>query len=181
MSPAAHLIIGWLSTVELLQERRERVLVALCGVAPDIDGLGIIVDKITGTTQFYFKYHHYFGHSIFAALILATFACVLAKMQKARVWLLAFVVVHLHILADLAGSRGPDGYQWPVYYLYPLNRELGLAWKYQWELNAWQNMAVMILLLLLCLYYVSSKRITFFEVFSKRLDREAVKMYEKYR
>lgn len=61
MAPGSHLLISWLITVEIVKERRERALVALTGLAPDLDGAGIIIDFFTGTTQYYFKYHHYVG------------------------------------------------------------------------------------------------------------------------
>ncbi|MCP4326187.1 MAG: metal-dependent hydrolase, partial [Alteromonadales bacterium] len=63
MSPGTHLLFSWLSTAEILKNRRERAIVSLSGIAPDIDGAGIIVDEITGTTDLYFQYHHYLGHS----------------------------------------------------------------------------------------------------------------------
>ena len=180
MAPGAHLLIGWLSSAELVKEQRGRRLVALTGIAPDIDGFGIIIDKLTGTTNYYFKYHHYLTHSLLAALVFATIASTLARSQKKLIWLLSFIVVHLHVLADLAGSKGPDGYQWPVYYLYPFNSELGLTWAYQWELNAWPNNVVMGFLLLLSVYYAAKKNISFIEFLSPWLDREAFKMYHKY-
>ena len=180
MSPGAHLLISWLSTVEILKERRERTLVALSGVAPDIDGLGIVVDKLTGTTNWYFEYHHYAGHSILSVFFIASLAAFLAKGQRVLVWLLAALVVNVHIICDVVGSRGPDGYQWPVYYLYPFNPEYELTWVYQWELNAWQNQVIMLLLLCACIFYAAKKKISFLEVFSQRLDKEAFAMYEKY-
>ena len=115
MTPGAHLIFSWLSGVEFLQNRRERAIVALSGLAPDIDGVGIIIDKVTGTTNYYFEHHHYLGHSVFAAIAIATLASFLAKIQKLRVWFIALFVTHLHFICDIAGSKGPDGYQWPVY------------------------------------------------------------------
>ena len=180
MSPGAHLLFSWLSGVEFLKNRRERTLVALTGLAPDLDGLGIIVDKITGSTTYYFNYHHYWGHSIFAAITLATVSSLLSKTQGVRVWFLSMFVVHLHILCDVLGSKGPDGYQWPVYYFYPLLPEFGLTWKYQWELNAWPNLVIIFILFSLSGYYAVTKKITFLEVFSTRLDKETFIMYRKY-
>ena len=176
MIPGAHLMISWLSTVETLKQRRERMLVTLTGVAPDLDGLGIIADKISGTSNFYFEYHHYLGHSVFSAFALASIASLFATSQKIRVWFLSFIVVHLHILCDIIGSKGPDGYHWPVYYLYPLIPDFELTWAYQWELDAWQNTIILVLLLLACGYYALRKHISFLEVFSQRLDRKAFEM-----
>ncbi len=180
MSPGAHLLISWLSGAELLKDRRERTIVALFGVAPDLDGLGVLVDMVTGKTNYFLQYHHYFGHSIFAALILAFSSLLLAQRQKLRVFILVLFVVHLHILCDVIGSRGPDGYQWPVYYMYPLLPDFYLTWQYQWELNAWPNLLLMLCLFIISWYYAKSRRITFLEVFSSRLNEEAFSMYYKY-
>ena len=180
MSPGAHLLFGWLSGARYLPMRRERNLVALSSIAPDLDGLGIIIDKFSGHTHYYLQYHHYLGHSIFSALLIATIASFLATTQKRKVWCLAFIVVHIHIICDIAGSKGPDGYQWPIYYLYPLNIDYGVTWKHQWELNAWQNSLIMFFLMLASIYYARVKKITFLEVFSQRLNDEAFKMFNKY-
>ena len=62
-------------------------------------------------------------------------------------------MVHLHILCDVIGSKGPDGYHWPIFYFYPLDSEIALSWQYQWELNAWPNMLIMLVAFILCGYY----------------------------
>ncbi len=178
MAPGAHLLMSWISSVEILKERRERTLVALSGVAPDLDGLGIISDFITGTTHYYFQFHHYLGHSIFSALFIAGVASFFAKSQKLAVGLLAFALVHLHILCDVIGSKGPDDYHWPIFYLYPIDPEFKLTWEYQWELDAWQNQLIIALLLLICLFYAYAKKISFLEVFSQKLDKEAFKLFK---
>jgi hypothetical protein len=180
MSPGAHLLLGWLSGAGTLSMRRERILVALSSIAPDLDGLGIIVDKISGHTNYYFQFHHYLGHSIFSAIAIATIASIVANTQKFTVWCLAFIVIHIHIICDIVGSKGPDGYQWPIYYLFPLNADYGITWKYQWELNAWQNSLIVLLLILGSLYFASIKKITVLEVFSNRINDEAFRMFDKY-
>ncbi len=180
MAPGSHLLFSWLVGANLFKARRERVLVAIAGVAPDLDGLGLIADKVSGTTSYFFQYHHYLGHSVFSAVIIASIAAVFAKVQKLTLWCAAFFVVHLHLLCDLLGSKGPDGYQWPIYYLYPLNTSYSISWAHQWELNAWQNIVILLLLLVVSFYYAATERITFLEVFSYRLNEEAFKMYKKY-
>jgi inner membrane protein len=66
--------------------------------------------------------------------------------------LLVFVSFHLHLLCDLIGARGPDGYQWPIPYLSPISNALQLTWHGQWELNAWQNFVITGLLLVATLW-----------------------------
>jgi hypothetical protein len=56
--------------------------------------------------------------------------------------LLVFLSFHLHLLCDLVGARGPDGYQWPIPYLKPFSSALQLSWHGQWFLNAWQNFLI---------------------------------------
>lgn len=180
MSPGSHLLLSWLSSVNILRNRRERVLVSLAGVAPDMDGLGLVIDKFTGTTNYFFQYHHYLGHSIFSAIVISTIASIMATAQRSHVWCLSFFVVHLHLLCDVVGSKGPEGHQWPIYYFYPLNTSYKITWKHQWELNAWQNLMILGLLLAGSAYYAKSKKITFFEIFSSRLNERALKMYHKY-
>lgn len=180
MSPGAHLLISWLSGVEVLKATRQRALVALSGIAPDIDGLGAVIDKVSSTTNFYFEYHHKLGHSILSAVVVATIAAVLASSQKWAVFTLSFIAVHLHILCDVIGSKGPDGYQWPIYYLYPISSDLQLTWSGQWLLSGWQNQLIMLCLFIASGYYAVRKKITFLEVFSTRLDREAFKMFDRY-
>ena len=180
MTIEAHLLISWLTTVEVLKNRRERVLSTLAGVAPDLDGLGIVSDMITSTTNYYIEYHHYLGHSIFSAIIFASIASIFAKTQQLRVWILSFVVVHIHILCDIVGSKAPDGFHYPIYYLYPIDPNFSLIWEHQWELNSWQNIVIFVALLALSFFYLKRKRITFLEVISKRLNKVACRMYERY-
>jgi hypothetical protein len=180
MSPGSHLLFSWLSAAKIIKARRERVIVSISGVAPDLDGLGIIVDKITGTSNLYLQYHHFLGHSIFSAFIISVVAAFIAKSQKVAVFSLSFLLVHIHILFDVIGSKSADGYQWPIYYLYPFDPLVKLTWSGQWELNAWQNHVVMLFLLIGCGYYAVTKKITFFEIFSIKLNSEVFKMYSKY-
>ncbi len=181
MTSGAHFLISWLSTVELLNERRERTIVALSGILPDVDGLGGVVDSITGTTSYYDKYHHYFGHCGLFAVIVSAIAYFLAKSQKKLTCILTYTIIHIHLLCDIIGSKGPDGHQWPIYYFYPFNTDFGLTWSGQWELNAWQNLAIMISLFLGCAFYAIRKRITFIEVISPRLQSAVFQMYDNYK
>jgi inner membrane protein len=181
MAPGAHLLISWLSAVPIFKHSRERRLVALAGIAPDIDGIGIVVDKLSGNkTDLYFEYHHFVGHNIFACLAIAILAAALAKSQRVAVFFVSVFVVHIHFLCDILGSRGPDGYQWPIFYFYPLNKTLEATWSGQWELSAWQNQAIMFVLFALCFLVLAKKRITFLEAISPRLESEAFVMWGKY-
>jgi hypothetical protein len=181
MTPGAHLLVGWLCTVPALRHARDRRIVALAGIAPDLDGLGMVADKLTsGGTSLFEVLHHTFGHNIFAALVIGGVASSLAKSQRGIVFVLAVLVVHLHFLCDVIGSRGPDGYQWPILYFYPVNLSFELTWSGQWELSAWQNQVIMVALFGACLVVLLKRRLTFLEVFSRRLEAGAFGMWRKY-
>ena len=92
---------------------------------------------------------------------------------------LVFVSFHLHLLCDLAGARGPDGYQWPIPYLRPFSNVLQFTWHGQWALNAWQNFALTGFLLLATLACVSKVGATPLQLVSRRWDAEVVKAVQK--
>lgn len=148
MAPGSHFLMSWVfSHVGKGLERRERIIVTLAGVGPDVDGLGLLLDgsvSMSGvTSELYVKYHHVLAHNLAFACFAGVAGLLLARTGYK--WLtatLAFIAVHLHILADIAGSKGPDGHQWPIDYLYPFSDSLMLTWSGQWGLNAWPNFAV---------------------------------------
>jgi hypothetical protein len=160
MNPVSHLLTGWVVANTADLTTRDRVLVTLAGVAPDIDGLGIVAEILTENTTspllWYSKYHHVLCHNLGFGLLLA----VTAVLFGVRRWMTAFltlVVFHLHLLGDLVGSRGPDGYQWPISYLYPFSNRWKLEWAGQWELNAWPNIVITALLLAATVYIFRKK------------------------
>src|SRR5260370_38133837 len=61
---------------------------------------------------------------------------------------LALVAFHLHLLEDLVGSRGPDGFNWPIPYLFPFSTRCIWTWGGQWKLHAWPTMPLTMALLL---------------------------------
>lgn len=102
-------------------------VVALAGVLPDLDGLGIVADVFNHLvrhkeTACYQDFHHFLMHgALGAAVVSAALACF--ARRRGRVAILALLVYHLHLLCDLVGSRGPDpGDKWPIWYLAPLSR-----------------------------------------------------------
>ena len=66
--------------------------------------------------------------------------------------MLAFLSFHVHLFEDVLGSRGPEGYQWPIPYLAPFSSSLQLVWRGQWGLNAWPNVVITIALLFITLW-----------------------------
>jgi hypothetical protein len=94
---------------------------------------------------------------------------------------LVLVVFHLHLLGDLVGSRGPDDYQWPISYLSPFSNRWKLIWTGQWELNAWPNVLITILLLTATIYIGWKKDRSPLEMVSKRADAAFVSIVSRLR
>lgn len=163
MSPITHFFTGWLLASisppgkPATLTRREKALVVAAAVVPDIDGVGIIPEFLTRNSShplLWFSLYHHSLHNLAFALVctLAAFLFVRTQGQpkpglsgqpvSTHPWLttlLVFLSFHLHLLCDLVGARGPDGYQWPIPYLKPFSSAMELSWHGQWALNGWQN------------------------------------------
>ena len=177
MNPASHFLISWTIANTADLPRRDRILVTLCGVIPDIDGVGIIAELLTENTTmpliWYSKYHHVLGHNLVLGLILVA-AVFLLSIKRWISAVLAFLTFHLHLLGDLVGSRGPDGYQWPIPYLFPFSANWTLSWDGQWELNAWPNILVTLLILGITLYLAWKRGHSPLEMISLKADTALV-------
>ena len=145
MHPVTHGLLGWTLAHTTELDRRERSLVTLSAVVPDVDGLGLAADLVNESrgisSDYYGTYHHFLGHGLVASLAFAGLAFCLAR-QRWKTAGLALVGFHLHILGDVVGSRGPDGYDWPISYLSPLTDSLLLRWEGQWALNGLPNVVL---------------------------------------
>ena len=97
----------------------------------------------------------------------ASFALATQRWKTAG---LAFLSFHIHLFEDLLGSRGPEGYQWPIRYLTPFSRACQLTWRGQWTLNAWPNFAITIGLLLATFYLAWSRGFSPLEMVSLKAD-----------
>lgn len=154
MHIGTHFLAGWLVGVkhrELIP--RELGAVAFVGVAPDLDGTPLLLDKLNaymGHESFYYeRWHHVLAHNIGAALLFAAVAAAIARKGHRRVvFLLALYSAHLHLFFDLIGSKGADGSHWPIPYLSPFSQAWQLEWQGQWLFNSWQNTTLLALLLL---------------------------------
>jgi len=182
MNPVSHLLTAWVVANTADLTARDRALVTLAGVVPDIDGLGIVAEILTEQTAFpllwYSKYHHVLCHNLGFGLLLA----VTAILFGIRRWMAAFlvlVVFHLHLLGDLVGSRGPDGYQWPIPYWTPFSDGWKLMWTGQWDLNAWPNVLITTLLLAATIYIARRKGCSPLEMVSKRVDSAFVSILRR--
>jgi inner membrane protein len=173
MTPGQHFIVSWLVANAEPLDRRSRILITLSGLLPDLDGLGYLVDRLARlagrATSYYEEYHHQLGHNLWFSLVLA-FACARACRRRRTVFLLSLAACHLHLLGDLLGSRGPDGYQWPIPYFHPFFPGLMLSWSGQWELSGWQNSAIGVAAFVAALVLARYRGVTFFELVSLRFE-----------
>ena len=181
MNPLTHCFAGWVVASACgVKSRRDRALITIAGVIPDIDGLGIVVDRFVGdSSDLYGQYHHVFAHNIFFGLLLAGGGLLLARRKIFTVAFM-FLVFNLHILGDILGSRGPDGSQWEVFYLWPFTDSVKLTWSGQWELNAWQNVLITGCLYLIAFYLAWKKGRSPVELISKKVDEALVAMLRRW-
>ena len=172
MSPITHVLTGWMVANLARLDRKDRAIVTLACVVPDIDGLGIIPELLTRNSShplLWFTLYHHSLHTLAFALVVAVVSFALARQRSKAAWF-ALLSFHLHLLEDLAGSRGPDGYQWPIPYLAPFSSSVQLAWRGQWGLNSWPNLAMTGVLLAITLWLAWRRGFSPLEMVSTRAD-----------
>jgi inner membrane protein len=175
MNPITHALAGWLVANAAVLDRRDRWIVTAASVAPDVDGLGLVVDFATHSgsspTQWFAEYHHVLTHNLLFALLVGGASLVLAKRRGVTVFLV-LLVFHLHLLGDLVGARGPapEGYQWPILYLWPVSDAVAWTWGGQWELNAWPNFLVTTAALSLTIFLAWKRGYSPLEMISRKAD-----------
>lgn len=182
MSPVTHFLIGWLTANAAESDRRERAAIAIAGVIPDADGFGIFAEVMTRDSEhpllWWSGYHHILAHNLGFGLLTAAVIFLLAK-RRWKAAALALVSFHLHLLCDLAGSRGPDGFQWPIRYFWPLSNAWQVTWDGQWELNAWQNVVVTVTALAITFHLAWRRGYSPLEIVSPAADKRLVEVLRK--
>lgn len=177
MSPVTHLLFGWtVANVDRSLNRRERAAITVAGIIPDIDGLGAVAEFLTRNSAhkltWFSDYHHMMHNAAFSLLVAAVSFAVATRRWKTA--LLALFAFHLHLLCDVVGARGPDGYDWPIPYLLPFSRSGAWSWSGQWGLNSWQNFVITGVLLALTLYWAWQRGRSPLEIISTRADKAFV-------
>ena len=182
MNPVTHLLTGWVVANTAHVDRKDRLIVTIAGVIPDVDAAGIIAETVTRSSErpllWWSEYHHVLAHNLGFGLLVIIVSFLLAK-QKAKAATLAAISFHLHLLADLVGARGPDGYQWPIPYLLPFSDAWQWTWSGQWELNAWPNFAITLALLAMTLRLAWKRGYSPLEIISTRADEAFVATLRK--
>ena len=162
MNPIVHGELSWLMA-QGLPDRRDRVMVTVGGLLPDLDGLTLLAGE-----EWYGRWHHVLTHGVVAAV-----ACTAALAGFARrrlaVFGLALAAFHLHLSCDLAGS-GPG---WPIHYVWPFSMHETM-WSGQWNLASWQNSLIGLAATLTCLACALWRGRTPVELFSLKGDAKVV-------
>jgi len=180
---AAHLVISWFSAEAAGFERaRDRRIVALSGVAPDIDAVaypagylwfGFDLDR--AYAEVWEPFHHHYTHGIGFAVLTGGVAWYFARAGPENnrrplvVAVLAFFISLMHVFCDVVGA-GPG---WPVYPLWPIS---DAAWSVPWSWNVsdWPNSAMTFAGLTVTLIYARIASRSPIESLSIRLDQWVV-------
>lgn len=172
MSPVTHLLLSWSVGSVFPFDRKDRVLVTLAGVSPDLDGAGMLLDLFSYRAgqplELWVRFHHVLCHNLAFGLFLALFTFCLAT-RRLMAGAAAFLAFHLHLLCDILGSRGPDE-AWSVPYLLPFSHAGEIVWAHQWALNSWQNFAITFVALVFIFYQSWRKGISPLEIVSRRAN-----------
>jgi hypothetical protein len=184
MAPGTHALIGWWTANVLPLSRRDRLLIFMGGVLPDLDGLGLFVSD-----HAYLTYHHVLFHNLLGCVVWTALTVAAAK-DRLRCAALAALNWHLHLACDYFGSRGPwDIPPWVLPYLFPVvghwsgGEFVGPVWYYnpwQWPLNAWPNTLATLAGIVGWVYIAVRLDRTWFEFVWRRFDAEVCRMLRKW-
>jgi len=167
-------MIAWIVAVLLIKDVKDRRLVVIAGVIPDIDAILLLVNE-----ELFYEYHHTIGHSFLFGIPLALLFSAKAK-QRFPVFFGCMAAFSLHILADYFGSN------WPIPLLYPLSSiEVSSAgYLSYYTMYSIINPLTAIVSMLTIFLIIWMKEISPFEFISQKLDRRLVGLYTyplKYR
>jgi len=181
VSPVTHFFTGWVLGSVVVSTKRERAIVTLAAVVPDVDGLGIIPELLTRQSRhplLWFSQYHHALHTLPFAIAVSCLTFFLAGRRWTPT-IFAFISFHLHLVEDLVGSRGPDGLVWPIPYLFPFSNRWTWSWSGQWALNAWPNVTLTVALISVALWVAVGWGFSPIELFSTAADRAVVRTLRK--
>ncbi|MHC4821101.1 MAG: metal-dependent hydrolase [Planctomycetota bacterium] len=167
-----HLFLSYLLPGTSLRERRDRVIVTLAGLGPDVDAPILLA---MGEDAFV-KYHHDWTHHLAGAFAAFGLALLFGKKRWACAgW--AAAAWCLHLLLDMigAGDRSPGHpfeYRLPLFW--PFGGREFEPFAFAWPLNSWQNAAIMVAAIVAMGWMGVRHRRTVLEVLSPRADRAVV-------
>lgn len=174
MNPITHFLAGWAVANVADLNHRERLAVTIAGVIPDIDAAGILVEKLTLESEtpllWWTDYHHVLTHNIGFCIVVCAIVFAVSR-KKYTAMGLAALSFHLHLLGDIIGARGPEGYPWPIPYLLPFSNAWQITWEGQWAINAWPNVLITLTLLATAFYFAWKRGFSFLSFLSATADR----------
>lgn len=179
VSPITHFLASWSIGERFTNDPRERQWITAAGLVSDLDGLGIVLDianRLLGRpdADWYGRFHHLLLHGAPGALAYLVVAG-MCGVRGFHVWLLMTSAFHLHLICDLAGSRGPSAQDiWGIDYLSPLNHSWVVDWRHQWPLNGWPNLVITLALILWTLFRAVQGSASPLSLFSSILDARFV-------
>jgi membrane-bound metal-dependent hydrolase YbcI (DUF457 family) len=173
MQGPAHVGLSWLlGETARLEQRQDRRIVGLAGIAPDIDVLTYPLAYIAfggdldSAFTVYAAVHHRYTHGVLFVVLAALVAWRWSTPTcRIKVAVLTVCSVLLHIAGDIVAS----GNAWPVYPLAPFSDD---AWIVAWSINAsdWRNIVISIAAIAMTLIYARTKGYSPVECFSYRAD-----------
>jgi len=167
-----HFFLSWLLPWTALRERRDRVIVALAGIAPDVDGPILLA---MGHDSFV-EHHHDYTHHLAGATLAAAAGLALGRSRWRTAGFAALAWCG-HLLFDMigAGDRHPgEPFAYTVPLLWPFSDRPFDPFPFAWPLDSWQSVAVMGAALALVVRMALVEGRTPVEVISVRADRAVV-------
>lgn len=173
MQGPAHIGVGWLlGEIAGLKARRDRRIVGLAGIAPDIDviiyPLAYIfyLGDLDAAFAVYAALHHRYTHGVLFLLLAGAAAWRRASPEcRAKVLLLAMLSVTLHVGGDVVAS----GQAWPIFPFAPFAE---ISWTVAWSIEAsdWRNVGLSFAAITMPLVYARYYGYSPLECFSYRAD-----------
>lgn len=184
MHGPSHLIISWFGAEAAgLRTARDRRIVALSGLAPDIDVLAYIggimyfgFDRDLAFEHVWQVLHHRYTHGLGFVLLTGIIAFIVAGRgtrpkqlpfgRAARVAALSMIASMVHVFCDVVGG-GPT---WPVYPLWPVS-DFGWTAIWSWTLADWPNTVILFSCLVGMMLYAKASGYSPMESVNYSFDR----------
>ena len=190
MQGPSHLIVTWFAAEAAgLDSPRDRRIVALSGLAPDIDVLayvgGIVYfgfDKDLAFEHVWEVFHHRYTHGLGFVLLTGIVSYLLVRpgagkegnRRAVAVAALSMAASMIHVFCDVVGG-GPT---WPVYPLWPIS-DFGWAVGWSWTLADWPNNLILFSCLAGMMVYGRLSGRSPLEAINYDLDRWFVKVAQQ--
>ena len=178
MNPVTHGLLSWLVACGLPNScKRDRALITVAGLAPDLDGFGLVTEFFTRNSAhpnlWWTNYHHALCHNLATCCVIVLLAIPFAR-RRGMVALLMFVTFHVHLLCDVVGAKGPDGEHWPIPYFAPFSDAVQWTWEHQWALNGWPNIVITVAAMAATFFLAWKRGYSPLEMVSLRADAAVV-------